>query len=233
MTTKTQKPSTDAGRARLIKLIHVARRELERAGRLDEPGYREMLRAASNGHHDSTANMGYTDLKAALDHFKRAGFQVSRGASAAPLAVAPMDSKVRALWLFLHALGVVKDPSEKALRAYVLRISKVDALQWAHGVRRDLPTARDRKELLIETLKKWAMRFLPGAVKRLCEEVAVLHRATPLSGPDLERLQAAWNCLGQQRGFDMHWAAWEDLTKLLQRPIPAELAALKPMECQQ
>jgi len=31
----------------------------------------------------------------------------------------------------------------------------------------------------------------------------------------------------------MHWAAWEDLTKLLQRPIPAELAALKPMECLQ
>jgi uncharacterized protein (DUF1778 family) len=197
---------------------------------MDEPGYRELLRAASEGRHDSAADMSYTALKAALVRFEQAGFKLRKGPSRRPLSVEPTHRKVRALWLFLHELGVVKDPSEQALAGYVKRTVKVDDLRFAHGVRRDRPDYRDRSEVLIESLKAWAMRFLPAVVKRLCDEVAALHRASPLNEFDLARLQEARNCLADQRGFDLHWWAWEDLTKLLQRPIPADLAAMPARE---
>ena len=219
MTTTTSKPSADAGRARYIKLIHVARRDLERAGRLDEPGYRDILRAASDGRHDSAAAMSYSQLKAAFERFQRAGFQSRSAAGQRRQAINPDASKVRALWLFLHVLGAVKDPSEKALAAYVKRIAKVDDLHWASG--RAIDT-------LIETLKKWAMRSLPAAVAALRQEVIAAHRATPLTASQAELAQQADMYLRRGQGFDMHWWAWECLMGALDRSISADVAVLKP-----
>lgn len=224
MTTTISKPSADAGRARYIKLIHVARRDLERAGRLDEPGYRDILRAASNGRHDSTASMSYTQLKAAFERFQQAGFQSRSAAGQRRQAVTPDASKIRALWLFLHVLGAVKDPSEKALAAYVKRIAKVDDLHWASG--RAVDT-------LIETLKKWAMRSLPAAVAALRQEVIAVHRVTPLSPAQAELAMQAQAYLNRGQGFDMHWWAWECLMGVLQRPVSAELAVIQPKEAAQ
>lgn len=219
------KPSAKAGRARLIVEVHVARRELERAGRLDEPGYRELLRAASNGRHASAKDMSYTDLKAAMVLFEKAGFvKRAKAPYKRPLATAPDHRKVRALWLFLHTLGVVRDPSEQALADYVKRIAKVDDLRFARGVRGDLPNYRDRADLLIESLKAWAMRFLPAIVAQLREEVIAAHQATPLTPEQAELAMDAQHYLNRGQGFDMHWWAWECLTTLLQRPIPGELA---------
>ncbi|GKT19764.1 regulatory protein GemA [Acidovorax sp. SUPP2522] len=220
MTTK-QKPSADAGRVRLIKLVHVARRDLERAGTLDEPGYRDILRAASGGRHDSAAAMSYADLKAALERLKRAGFKVRKPAGSRPMVVNPDASKVRALWLFLHALGAVSDPSEQALAAYVRRTVKVDDLRWARG---------DRVEKLIETLKKWAMRCLPAAVAALRDEVIAAHRASPLSPARADLALQAQRYLNRGEGFDMHWWAWECLMAALERPVAADLAALPRQE---
>ena len=70
-------------------------------------------------------------------------------------------SKVRALWLFLHELGQVRDPSESALLAYTRRVVHVDALEWS---------ARDRWKL-IEGLKDWALRVLPGIVRARREQL--------------------------------------------------------------
>lgn len=225
MTTTTSKPSADAGRARYIKLIHVARRDLERAGRLDEPGYREMLRAASNGRHDSTASMSYTQLKAAFERFQRAGFQARKAVGQRRQAINPGASKIRALWLFLHALGAVQDPSEKALAAYVKRIAKVDDLHWVRG--RAVDT-------LIETLKKWAMRHhLPAAVAALRQEVIAAHHAAPLTAGQVELAQKADMYLSCGQGFDMHWWAWECLMGVLQKPISSDLAVISPKETAQ
>ncbi|WOI47011.1 regulatory protein GemA [Acidovorax sp. BLS4] len=220
MTTK-QKPSADAGRARLIKLVHVARGDLERAGTLDEPGYREILRAASGGRHDSSAAMSYADLKAALERLKRAGFKVRKRTGSRPMTVNPDASKVRALWLFLHALGEVRDPSETALAAYVKRIANVDDLRWARG---------EAVETLVETLKKWAMRRLPSAVAALRTEVIAAHRNSPLSPAQAELALQAQRYLNRGEGFDMHWWAWECLMEALQRPVAADLAALPRKE---
>ncbi|HRP19363.1 MAG TPA: regulatory protein GemA [Alicycliphilus sp.] len=226
-TTTKQKPSAEEGRARLIKLIHVARRDLERAGRMDEPGYRELLRAASNGRHDSAADMSYTELKAALVRLQQAGFQARKAPSKRPMAMAPEDRKARALWLFLHVLGVVKDPSEQALAAYVRRIAKVDDLRWARGVRADLPKYPGRSELIIESLKKWAMRFLPAIVGQLKAEVIKAGQAGQLSPEQVQHALDAQSILNHGEGFDVYWWAWESLMLALNRPILADLSALR------
>lgn len=214
-TTKT-KPSAEDGRARLIKLIHVAWRELERAGTLDEPGYRDILRAASKGRHDSSGAMSYTDLKVALDRLKACGFTVRKAAGTRPMATFPEARKVRALWLFLHGLGLVKDPSEQALATYVRRIAKVDDLRWAHG---------DRTAEVIESLKAWAMRFLPAAVHSLRDQ-ALAAGPGALSPDQIEHAMAAQEALQRGDGFDLHWQAWEHLMQALGRPISADLAAI-------
>lgn len=222
MTLPAKNPSATAGRARLIKIIHVARRDLERAGHLDEPGYREILRAASNGRHESTADMNYSSLKVALTRFEKAGFRVRSTAKARPISASPEDAKVRALWLFLHALGIVKDPSEQALAAYVKRIAKVDDLRWARGTRPDLNTPRYRTELLIETLKKWGMRYLPAIVADLLSEAVEAARAGQLSKDQADLALKAQFTLRDGQGFDKHWDAWEYLMKALGRPIPGQ-----------
>lgn len=219
MTTTASKPSADAGRARYIKLIHVARRDLERAGRLDEPGYREILRAASEGRHESTAAMSYTQLKAAFVRFQQAGFQTRKAAGQRRQAISPDASKVRALWLFLHALGAVKDPSEKALAAYVKRIAKVDDLAWASGA---------GIVALIESQKKWAMRVLPSIVADLTAQVIKAGRAGQLMPEQIEHAHAAQAALQRGEGFDVHWWAWEHLMAALDQPIAADLAVIKP-----
>ena len=55
----------------------------------------------------------------------------------------------------------MRDPSESALLAYTRRVVHVDALEWS---------ARDRWKL-IEGLKDWAMRVLPGIVRARREQL--------------------------------------------------------------
>ena len=208
----------DALRQRLIRLIHVARREL----RLDEPTYRTVLQAAGGA--ESTTAMNPRQLQAVLDRLKQAGFKVR--APSGPQSSALTSSaraapdrrqdtrrealKVRALWLFLHHLGAVRDPSERALAAYVRRIGKVDDMHWADG---------DRMLALIETLKKWAMRYLPAAVATLMAEVAEQHRRQPLDAEQAQDAERAHSLLTWQ-GFDAHWEAFELLHRVLGRPLP-------------
>ena len=207
--------AADPRRASLIKLIHVARRDLERAGRMDEPTYRTMLRSAGGA--DSTTKMDVPALLRVLEQAKRAGFQVRSKVSDRSQDTKPQARKARALWLFLHELGVVKDPSEAALAKYVRRISQVDDMHWANG------WAMDR---LIETMKKWAMRFLPQAVAELQVQVFHLRQAGKLTS---EQEVSAGYCISHLRnlkGFDVHWEAWEVFSHLVGRAVPDEIATV-------
>ena len=186
------KPSINGSRARLIKLIHVAKRDLA----LDDPTYRVILSQAGGA--TSTTQMGDKQLEAVLDRMKSSGFQVRK---AGVKYTGPTEAdKVRALWRFLHVLDLVRNPSEEALRAYVKRISRVDDLRWA----------RQDYERLIETMKKWAMRALPTAVQTLLAQVQHLS-ATPAR---VALVCEAVGCLAHD-GYDKHWQAWEALTKAI------------------
>jgi len=139
-------------RPRLIRLIHVAKRELA----MDDDTYRALLVTCTG--QDTSTHLTDTELNKVLAHMKRRGFKVrhathkskpARKPSRA-LAQSPQDKKIRALWLSLHKHGVVRDPSEAALAAYVKRITGVDALQWL-----DIQQASQ----IIETLKQWQLRI--------------------------------------------------------------------------
>ena len=193
----------------MIKLIHVAKRELG----MDEPTYRTLLLSA--GKHESLSAMNVPAMEAVLERMKRDGFKVRPKASGRPLAINPGASKARALWLFLHALGEVRDPSEKAIAAYVARIAKVDDLRWARG--------SNRMELVIESLKKWAMRVLPREVAKLQQQIVDLARGQGLTAEQNELAQAAWRALNQGEGFDKQWEAWETLMQALGRPVHVDI----------
>lgn len=208
-------------RVRLVKVIHVARRELQ----LDEATYRLMLTNVTGK--DSTTAMEPRELRAVVDHLKRKGFKVRRSGTTSQAgaprpdrrqASNPSARKVRALWLFLHALGAVRDPSERALASYVKRIAKVDDLQWADGQALDL---------LIETMKKWAMRLLPAVIRQLAQQLAEVTDPARMPAA-LQALDAAHGCLQRGNGFDMHWWAWETLTAAAGQPVPADLADVAP-----
>lgn len=202
MTTKT-----DPRRTTLIKLIHVARRDLG----MDEPTYRTVLLSA--GKSESLSGMSISNMQAVLERMKKDGFKVRPKAKSRPLATAPEASKVRALWLFLHELGEVRDPSEKALAAYVTRIAKVDDLRWSRGSRLVNAEFKDRSELLIETLKKWAMRILPGKVMELLAQA----KALALAPEEVELINSDLNRAFGSDAFDPMHAAWETLTTTIKK----------------
>jgi len=65
-------------------------------------------------------------LQRVLEHMKACGFKVRPNRKQSrPLAEDPESKKIRAMWRFLHEISIVRDPSERALAAYVAR----DALQ--------------------------------------------------------------------------------------------------------
>lgn len=197
-------PKKNQERQRLIRLIHVAKRDLA----LDEDIYRTILQRI--GKKASAADLTIPELEKVLEHLKRSGFKVrskgkpTQAKPSRPLALDAESKKIRALWLFLHELDVVKNPSEEALAAYVKRIAGVDALQWING---------EQSERLIETMKKWAMRFLPLAVKELVQQAGAL----PL--PDIERdqLNAALSNAFTRLTFDPMYSAWVSLNDVLKR----------------
>lgn len=187
----------DAARQRLIRLIHVAKRDLA----LDDDTYRDILQAV--GKKASSADLSVPELETVLEHLKRSGFKIrskpktSQAIPSRPLAQDAESQKIRALWLFLHQLGAVKNPSEAALGAYTKRVIGVDALQWL---------TQPQAARLIESLKKWAMRFLPGAVKSLAQQAGTV----PMSAYERARIE---DLLGKaSRGtFDPMKAVWDAL----------------------
>ena len=207
-----------------IKLVHVARRELG----LDEPTYRAVLLAQGGG--ESLSAMPNGQIDKVLDYFKAQGFKVRKSRTDRKQATGPDAKKVRALWLFLHELGAVRDPSEAALTAYVARVAKVGDLRWMHGARNYKsaagPQSRDRAEIAIETLKKWAMRLLPAAVSQLKAEVQQLQQRGLLTPQQLEYAQSALEAqLVPGLGFDRHYLVWDNLRTAAGRPFPPQQPA--------
>lgn len=132
-----------AERIRLIRLVHVAKRELQ----MDDDAYRSIL--AAKFQKESAADLGLLELEALVKHMKICGFKVKRSPKTRRLATDLQSSKIRALWLLLHKAGVVRDSSEKALASFVKRMTKVEALQWLNS---------EQASRVIEELKKWLKR---------------------------------------------------------------------------
>jgi phage gp16-like protein len=125
-------------RAAVIKLIHVAKRELA----VEEESYRDLLKRVTGKMTCST--MTEAELDKVLTEFRRLGFQKkpkgakpSRRAGGRAMAMEATARKIRALWLSLWNLGELEDASEAALAAFVQRITGIEALQWIDGAEAD------------------------------------------------------------------------------------------------
>ncbi len=173
MTAAARFTPADAARRAMLAKVHIARKEL----RLQEPEYRAMLVRITG--HESAGDCTVAQLGAVLDELKAKGWKptvfVNRNKQTQPArrpgrapADHPVARKARALWISLHQLGVVREPSEHALEAFAKRQLGVDAMQWADqslGYR------------LIEALKAMAERAgwsQAGSLDEIKDRLAVL-----------------------------------------------------------
>lgn len=170
-------PAGDQVRRAMIGKVKIAQKELQ----LDDGAYRAMLHRITG--ETSAADCTVQQLGLVLDEMKAKGWTpkfVSRDDKQAPRAKAgmaptsrrpaqsPMAKKARAMWISLHQLGVVRDPSEAALESFGRRQLGVDRLQWAD---------EGQAFRLIEALKAMAERAgwsQQGGIDEIRARLAVL-----------------------------------------------------------
>ena len=115
--------TTENRRKKLIQLIHIGRNRLA----LADDAYRALLRGVCGK--ESCSGMTVPELDRALKALKAAGFRVEKrmplkkeeigGAGAEQLAY------IKGMWEL-----VARNKTEKALRAFIKRIARVDALRF-------------------------------------------------------------------------------------------------------
>lgn len=132
---KTSPARFDEGakeRRLLIAKIHLAKKEM---GLVDDDYRAILIRIAGR---TSSKDCTIADLRAIVEELKRLGFQPrpARGRSGGRASPKPADHptarKARALWISLHQLGAIDNPSEQALEAFARRQLGVERLQWAN-----------------------------------------------------------------------------------------------------
>lgn len=171
MTTRTH-----SRQVRLAK-IHIAKKQLG----LDEESYHAVLiRHGAQPQTPSSRDLTIAQMDAVLREFTGKGW-IPRPSNRSPEKSTPdklqrdkpqrrlsQDDeirKIRALWLFLHSAGVVLNPEESALARYAKRMAGIDDLHWADG---------RQCHRLIETLKAWGVRTLPGVLVARIESMQAL-----------------------------------------------------------
>lgn len=137
-------------KGKLIQLIHIAKSKLH----LDDDTYRANLKQLTGK--DSTKAMTHTEIQTVFDDLKTKGFKTAPAKNTklkreSSLADDDQSKLIRHLWLSLHSLGEVRDPSETALANYVKRQTGVQFLQWLK---------MEQASTVIESLKQWQMQIL-------------------------------------------------------------------------
>lgn len=136
--------SPDLKRKRMLGVVHMAAKQL---GIVDDD-YRAIVRRVTGC--NSAGDCSPAQLHRIIAEFERMGYKGrASGARKARMASHPIARKARALWIGLHALGAIPDPSEAALERFAKRQLKIDRLHWAD---------QSRAYPLIEALKARAER---------------------------------------------------------------------------
>jgi len=135
--------TTEEKTKRLKRLIQVAKKQLD----MDDDSYREMLKSVTKK--SSTRDMLAWELENVVSRMVKLGFRVRNKPNDRIQAQDRQSKKIRSLWLELNQAGLVRDPSETALAAYVKRQTQVEALQWLNN---------KQASTVIEALKKWLGR---------------------------------------------------------------------------
>lgn len=171
-------------RANLIKLIHVAKRELG----LDDDTYRLLLEAESGK--ASCSKMNIKELERVLDAMESKGFKRQTKGRKTPFKkrLSPKSGqvkteidKIRFVWISMSKHGFVRDGSETALDAYVRRITNrnkgdgVDHVAWCNA---------SQAYSVLESLKSWHRRVMIDAIKEKGWTVPMNERTNKPMGYD-------------------------------------------------
>ena len=133
--------------------IHIAKKEL---GLTDE-AYRDIMRERFGK--DSAAKLTGSQAFHLINHFKSLGWRPKYQHKLPGVYSKPTDAqdrKIIAMWMSLHKAGIIKNRSDRALQAFVKRMTKKDNLRWC--------TTAD-KNIIIEALKQWEDRGGPDATR--------------------------------------------------------------------
>lgn len=136
-------------KARLIRLIHIAKSQLG----MDDKEYRTLLANVSRGK-TSSKDLSVCHLERVLQHMKANGFEVAVSVAGRTEVIADLGEqmkKIRALWLHLHALGEVRSPAESSLHRFCVRQSGEN---WQES--------GESMSHIIEHLKQWVNRVERG-----------------------------------------------------------------------
>lgn len=171
--------------SRMFAAIHASRRKVDGLG--EEDSWRDFL-AATTGKRSLRAMDG-RELGRVLDalHDRGAPGGFERVGGRVRLADSPQARRARALWIDLHELAQIDDPSEKALGHFVKRQTGRDALRFC--------TAADMGKV-IEALDSWCRRAGLDASDERVRVVA----AGILDQPDWR--QRAFNALLMRAQWD-------------------------------
>ena len=195
-------------RERQVGKVHIAKKQLG----LDDETYRGIL--AEQFNKDSASKLSDRHLTDLIEHFKTLGFkgQPKRG-RAKSTAPARADTpaldrekqirKIRALWVSLHCLGILRDGSEKALTAFAKRVSGgkdtgIASLNWLHG---------EAIYKVTEALKAMAAR--EAGVDWSAHQVSTSSGIVPVYRPRCRVLEAQWRI-----GHDLGVVKIRDLSAL-------------------
>lgn len=145
-------------RTSLIKLIHVARRELQ----LDDDTYRAFLMQKTGK--ISCRELTVTQLEQVLDAMKERGFKKQNKHPRRRFKGHVTPAKVYKIWRQMAEDGFIADDSDTALDKYVERLTArrnggqgVSTLAWCHG---------ESLQVVLETLKQWHIRCIREAFSR-------------------------------------------------------------------
>jgi phage gp16-like protein len=128
-------------RRNMLAKLHIAKKQLG----LDEDTYRANLTRLTGK--SSSKDMTQGELEACLKDFSKKGFKaVSTGFKSG----LPSTAKITALWLSGWNLGVIRDPSPRAMEAFIQRQTGIAKAQW-------LINAADATKV-IDGLKAWLSR---------------------------------------------------------------------------
>jgi len=120
-------PAVEAERRRSeLAAIHTGARVLG----LDDSLYRDLLFRLTGAR--SSVDLDGAQRRAVLDELRKLGFSKTAGkrAGRARLADAAQARLIRALWLELRDLGVLRDSSEYALSRFSERVCGIRELAW-------------------------------------------------------------------------------------------------------
>lgn len=134
---------TDEKRRADLAKIHIARKDLG----LSDDDYRAVLQSV-DPRVESAGDLDQAGRASLLVQFRKLGWKAKPGKQPRT-GTTGQPAKIRALWLELHRVGAVQDPSEKALSAFCKRMTKVDRPEWLGA---------DDSNKVIEALKDWLAR---------------------------------------------------------------------------